>query len=203
MNEFIKEVIEDWGFNADTHVITAVIVLLSLIAMLSVFWLILHIVSPKSSHYREMCFKVVIVTTAILLCITTFVNVGGNVVIKETSIETTDLSTYIGTINSPRDPDDYGTTVGFGGYDNIQFGKTDVVILDIDGSIYTYTPYKEGVTWYLNYSGNAPFRTTLIEDGNNLKIDYITLWSYYKDEAIKVYTMTPNQILGVLGRGGE
>lgn len=203
MNEYIKDIVESWGFTADGHVITAVIVLLSLIAMLSVFWLILHIVSPKSSHYREMCFKVVIVTTAILLCITTFVSVGGNVIIKENTSNFASLSTYIGTINSPRNPDDYGTTVGFGGYNNIQFGKTDVVILDIDGSIYTYTPYLEGGTWYLNYAGNAPFRATLVEDGNTLKLDYITLWSFYKDESIKVYTMTPNQFLGVLGRGGE
>lgn len=203
MNEYIKDIVESWGISANSDVITAVVVLLSLIVMLSVFWLILHIVSPKSSHYREMCFKVVIVTTSILLCITTYVSVGGNIIIKESDSCNENNATYIGTINVPYSYDDYGATIGFGGYDNIQIQKNDIVILEIDGAVYAYTPYREGSTWQLNYSGNAPFRTTLIEDGNFLKVDYITLWSYYKDDSINVYTMTPNQILGVLGRGGE
>lgn len=201
MNEYIKDIVESWGLSADNYVITAVVVLLSLIVMLSVFWMILHVVSPKSSHYREMCFKVVIVTTAILLCITTFVSIGGNVVIKETGSGITE-ATYIGSINAPQNPDDYGATIGFGGYNNIEIGKADVVILEIDGATYAYTPYREGNTWYLNYAGNAPFRTTMIEDGNSLKFDYITLWAYYRDNTINVYIMSLNDIRGVLGRGG-
>lgn len=201
MNEYIKEIIERWGISTDTHVVTAIIVLMSVITMCAVFWFILHIVSPKASHFREMCFKVIICTTAVLLVITTFVSIGGNVVIKETDSAEAH-ATYIGTINAPLDYDDYGVTIGFSGYNNIEIGKSDVVILEVDGATYAYTPYREGNTWYLNYAGNAPFRTTMIEDGNILKFDYITLWAYYRDNSINVYTMSLNSIRGVLDRGG-